>query len=161
MELASLIHDLRYTLRLSRKSPGFFATVILLLGLGIGLNCAIFSLLDALLLRPLPVARPNELVRLVQVAAPLGAPSFFTYNTYRKLAQRAKSFTAVFAYYDDIFGLHNPSTARNSPCQIVSGTFFSSLGVGPLYGRVLTPADELHASEVLPAVLSYSFWSRY
>ena len=66
--LAPLTQDLRYTLRLVRKSPGFFATVVALLGLGIGLNCAIFSLVDALLLRPLPVVPPNELVRLVQIA---------------------------------------------------------------------------------------------
>ena len=94
--MAPLIHDIRYTLRLSRKSPAFFACVILLLALGIGLNSAIFSLLDALLLRPLPVHKPGKLVRLVQVAAPLGPRSFFTYNTYRAIAQRNQSFIAVF-----------------------------------------------------------------
>jgi len=73
----------------------------LLLGLGIGLNCAIFSMLDALLLRPLPAWRPNELVRLVQVAVPLGARSFFRYTAYREIAEQAKSFTSVFAYYQD------------------------------------------------------------
>jgi len=155
-----LIQDIRYTLRLARKSPDFFATVIALLGLGIGLNCAIFSLLDALLLRPLPVARPNELVRLVQVAAPLGVRSSFRYNTYRELSQRAKSFTAVFAYYDFILALRDSSGARSSRCQIVSGSFFSALGVRPLYGRVLTPGDELHAPDVLPAVISNAFWTQ-
>lgn len=158
--LASLFQDIRYTLRLARKSPGFFATLVALLGLGIGLNCAIFTLVDALLLRPLPVVRPNELVRLVQVTAPLGADSFFTYSTYRELAQRAKSFSAVFAYYDDILALHDSSGARNSRCQIVSGSFFTALGVRPLYGRALIPADELHASEMLPAVLSYASWTQ-
>ena len=157
---APLIQDIRYTLRLARKSPGFFATVVALLGLGIGLNCAIFSLLDALLLRPLPVARPNELVRLVQIAAPLGVHSSFTYTTYRELVQRAKSFTAVFAYYDIILALRYSGGARSSRCQIVSGSFFSALGVRPLYGRVLTPGDELHASDVLPAVLSNAFWTQ-
>jgi len=91
--VAPLIQDIRYTLRLGRKSPGFVVCVILLLALGIGLNSAIFTLLDALLLRPLPVRKPRELVRLVQVAAPLGPRSFFTYNTYRALAQGNRSFT--------------------------------------------------------------------
>lgn len=158
--MASLIRDVRYTLRLARKSPGFFATVILLLGFGIGLNCAIFSLLDALLLQPLPVARPNELVRLVQIAAPLGARSFFTYNTYRELTQRSKSFTAVFAYSDEILALRDSNGARNIPCQIVSGTFFSALSVHPLYGRSLAPSDELRAANLLPAVISFPFWIR-
>jgi len=156
----ALIKDVRYTLRLTRKSPGFFATVIMLLGLGIGLNSAIFSLLDALLLRPLPVARPNELVRLVQLAAPLGARSYFTYTTYRELAQRARNFTVVFAYHEAILAVRDANGARNVPCQIVSGNFLSALGVHPLYGRALTPSDELHASDVLPAVLSYTFWAR-
>lgn len=69
----ALIQDVRYARRLARKSPVFFATVVVLLGLGIGLNCAIFSLVDALLLRPLPVERPNELVRLVALLATLAA----------------------------------------------------------------------------------------
>src|SRR5215471_15082304 len=158
--LALLLADLRYTLRLGRKSPGFFVSVILLFGLSIGLNCAIFSLLDALLLRHLPVSRPNELVRLAQVAAPLGARSFFRYTAYRDIAERAKSFTTVFAYSEDTVAMHDSTGVRNISCQIVSGSFFTALGVGPLYGRTLTVADEVHASDSLPAVLDYSFWNR-
>ena len=134
--------------------------VILLLGLGIGLNSAIFSLLDALLLRPLPVRKPGELVRLVQVAAPLGPRSFFTYNTYRALTQRNQSFTAVFGYSESNVAARNNSGAHSVRCHIVSGSFFSALGVHALYGRALTPTDELDASNVLPAVLSYGFWMR-
>jgi len=158
--LAPLLHDVRYTLRLARKSPGFFVTVIALLGLGIGLNSAIFSLVDALLLRPLPVARPNELVRLVQVTNRLGARSSFTYHTYRALTERAKGLAAVFAYHETTIALRDSRGARSIACHVVSGTFFSALGVRPLYGRALLPEDELRASDVLPAVLSYAFWRR-
>ena len=158
--VAPLIQDIRYTLRLGRKSPGFVVCVILLLALGIGLNSAIFTLLDALLLRPLPVRKPRELVRLVQVAAPLGPRSFFTYNTSRALAQGNKSFAAVFAYSESNVAVRDNGGAHSIRCHIVSGSFFSALGVPPVYGRTLTPADELHASDVLPAVLSYSFWMR-
>ena len=155
-----LTQDIRYALRLGRKSPAFFACVILLLALGIGLNSAVFSLLDALLLRPLPVRKPGELVRLVQVAAPLGPRSFFTYNTYRALAQRNKCFAAVFGYSESNVAVRDNGGAHSVRCDIVSGSFFSALGVQPLYGRTLTPADELHASDVLPAVLSNTLWMR-
>src|SRR5882762_7786724 len=158
--VAPLIQDIRYTLRLGRKSPGFFVCVILLLALGIGLNSAIFSLLDALLLRPLPVRKPGELVRLVQVVAPLGPRSFFTYNTYRALSQRNKGFTALFAYSESNVAVRDNGGAHSVRCHIASGSFFSALGVQPMYGRTLTPSDELHASDVLPAVLSYTFWMR-
>ena len=159
--LAALIQDVRYTLRLARKSPGFFATVIVLFGLGIGLNCAIFSLVDALLLRPLPVARPNELVRLVQVTDRLGARSSFTYHTYRSLTERAKGLAAVFGYHETTIALRDSRGARSIACHVVSGTFFSALGVRPLYGRALLPADELRTSDAFPAVLSYAFWRGY
>jgi len=158
--LAPLFQDIRYTLRLARKSPGFFATVVVLLGLGIGLNCAIFSLVDALLLRSLPVARPNELVRLVQVTSRLGARSSFTYHTYRALSERAKGLVAVFAYHETTIAFRDSRGARSIACHVVSGTLFSALGVRPLYGRALLPDDELRASDVLPAVLSYTFWRR-
>ncbi|HXI41225.1 MAG TPA: ABC transporter permease, partial [Bryobacteraceae bacterium] len=158
--VAPLIQDIRYALRLGRKSPAFFACVILLLALGIGLNSAIFSLLDALLLRPLPVRKPAELVRLVQVAAPLGPRSFFTYNTYRALERRNRCFAAVFGYSESNVAVRDNGGAHSVRCHIVSGSFFNALGVQPLYGRTLTPADELHASDVLPAVLSNTFWIR-
>src|SRR5260370_23456193 len=151
--IAPLIQDIRYALRLGRKSPAFFACVILLLALGIGLNSAIFSLLDALLLRPLPVRKPGELVRLVQVVGPLGPRSFFTYNTYRALAQRNKCFAAVFGYSESNVAVRANGGAHSVRCHIVSGSFFSALGGQPLYGRTLTPADEPHAADVLPAGL--------
>lgn len=158
--VAALFQDIRYTLRLARKSPGFFGCVILLLALGIGLNGAIFSLLNALLLRPLPVREPDRLVRLVQIMPPLGARSDFTYKTYRALAAHAKSFSDVFGYSESNAAVRDRGGAHSVRCQIVSGTFFSALGVRPLYGRILLPADELHASDALPAVLSYTYWMR-
>ena len=160
MVLGRLIQDVRYTRRLARKSPGFFATVVVLLGLGIGLNCAIFSLVDALLLRPLPVARPNELVRLVQVVPQLGPRSDFTYNAYRALKEHAKSFADVFGYNESIAAVRDGAGAYSVRCQVVTGSFFTALGAQPLHGRILAPADELSASGSLPIVLSYLFWMR-
>ena len=156
-----VIQDVRYTARLMRKSPGFSVCVVALLGLGIGLNSAIFTLLDALLLRPLPVKKPAELVRLVQISPNLGARSYFTYNTYRALLRSASSFTSVFGYQDLNVAVREASGARLVRCQIVTGSFFTALGVNPLYGRVLNPDDELHAADSLPVVLSYGYWMRH
>src|SRR5262249_13026464 len=69
-------------------------------------------------------------------------------------------FTTVFAYSEDTVAMHDSTGVRNISCQIVSGSFFTALGVGPLYGRTLTVADEVRASDALPAVLDYSFWNR-
>src|SRR2546427_12843228 len=87
------------------------------------LNSAIFSLLDALLLRPLPVRKPGELVRLVQVAAPLGPRSFFTYNTYRALAQRNKCFAAVFGYSESNVAVRDNGRPHSVRCHLVTGRF--------------------------------------
>jgi putative ABC transport system permease protein len=157
----NVIQDVRYTTRLARKSPGFSVCVIVLLGLGIGLNSAIFTLLDALLLRPLPVKKPAELVRLAQVLPNLGPRSYFTYDAYRALARHALSFTRLFGSQDLNVAVRDASGAHLVRCQIVTGSFFTALGVNPLYGRVLTPDDELHATASLPVVLSYGYWMQH
>jgi predicted permease len=156
-----VIQDVRYAARLTRKSPGFSLCVVMLLALGIGLNSAIFTLLNALLLRPLPVEKPAELVRLVQVSPNLGPRSYFTYNAYRALVRNARSFTSVFGYAELNVAVREASEAHLVRCQIVTGSFFTALGVRPLYGRVFTPDDELHASGSLPVVISYSYWMRH
>jgi putative ABC transport system permease protein len=142
-----VIQDVRYTARLTRKSPGFSLCVVMLLALGIGLNSAIFTLLNAFLLRPLPVKKPEELVRLVQVSPNLGPRSYFTYNAYRALHRHASSFTNVFGYQDLNAAVRDASGAHLVRCQLVTGNFFTALGVNPLYGRVLTADDELRASD--------------
>jgi predicted permease len=153
-----VIQDVRYTARLTRKSPGFSLCVVTLLALAIGLNTSIFTLLDALLLRRLPVKKPAELVRLLQVSPRLGPRSDFTYNAYRALFRYASSFTSLFGYNDLDVAVRDAGGAHRVRCQIVTGSFFTALGVNPLYGRVLTPADELYAANSLPVVLSYSYW---
>ncbi len=113
-----VIQDVRYTARLTRKSPGFSLCVVILLALGIGLNSAIFTLLDAFLLRPLPVKKPEELVRLVQVSPNLGPRSYFTYNAYRALHRHASSFTNVFGYQDLNAAVRDASGAHLVRCQL-------------------------------------------
>lgn len=158
--MADFLQDLRYALRLIRKSPRFSLYVIVPLALGIALNGAIFILLDALLLRPLPVKRPQELVRLVQVIQSLGPRSNYSYDTYLALAQKSASLTDIFGYMDWNTAVRDSSGVSRIRCQVVTGNYFTALGVAALYGRVLTPADALQPAAAPPVVLSYPYWRR-
>jgi predicted permease len=152
------LRDLRHALRLVRKSPLFSLYVIAPLALGIGLNGAIFLLMDALLLRPLPVKNPETLVRLVQVIQNLGPRSYYTYGALESLERKSTSFSEIIGYADDNAAVRDTSGANRVRVQVVTGNFFTALGVQALYGRVLTPADAFAAAAAPPVVLSYPYW---
>ncbi|HEV2689612.1 MAG TPA: ABC transporter permease [Bryobacteraceae bacterium] len=156
--MPGFFRDLLYALRLIRKSPLFSLYVIAPLALGIGLNGAIFLLLDALLLRPLPVKNPENLVRLVEVVQNLGPRSYYTYGAVEALQRKSTSFSEVIGYADDNAAVRDSSGANRVRVQIVTGNFFTALGVQPLYGRVLTPADAFESAASPPVVLSYPYW---
>jgi predicted permease len=154
------LRDLLHSLRLIRKSPLFSLYVIAPLALGIGLNGAIFLLLDALLLRPLPVKNPENLVRLVEIVQVLGPRSYYTYDALEALQRKSTSFSEILGYADANAAVRDSSGASRVRVQVVTGNYFTSLGVQPLYGRVLTPADAQEATDSPPVVLSYPYWRR-
>ena len=154
------LQDLRHSFRLIAKAPLFSLYVILPLALGIGMNGTIFMLLDAILLRPLPVKDPKSLVRIAQRVQNIGVRSYYSYDDLRALQKRATSFSEVFGYYDLNAALRDASGATRVRVQIVTGNYFSALGIQPLYGRVLTPGDELQSVAAPPVVLSFSYWQR-
>ena len=156
--MTHFIRDVSYAFRLIRKSPQFALSIIAPLALGIGLNGAIFLLVDALLLRPLPVKRPTELVRLVQVVQNLGPRSYYTYDTLQALRQRSSSFSEIAGYADWNAAVRDASGASRVRAQVVTGNFFTALGVQALYGRILTDTDELQPAGRPPVVLSYPYW---
>ena len=156
--MTHFIRDFSYAFRLTRKSPRFALSVIAPLALGIGLNGAIFLLVDTLLLRPLPVNNPNELVRIVQVIQNLGPRGYYTYDTLRALRKRCTSFSDIAAYADWNAAVRDASGASRIRAQIVTGNFFTALGVQAQYGRALTSADELQVTARPPVVLSYPYW---
>jgi predicted permease len=158
--VAGFIRDLSYALRLIRKSPLFSLYVIVPLALGIGLNGAIFILVDALLLRPLPVKKPEELVRLVQVVQNLGPRSYYSYDAFQALEQKSTSLTEMIGYEDVNTAVRDSSGVSRIRCQIVTGNYFTALGVQPLYGRVLTSADAFEPAASPPVVVSYPYWRR-
>lgn len=150
--------DVVYALRLFRNSPGFTATVILLLALGIGANTLIFSAVDTLLLRKLPVRDPDSLVRVVEIRPPLPPRSMFEYDFYRALQQHSRFLTGIAADSDRNAVLRYGDQAIRARVSIVSPEFFGMLGVAARYGRTLTTQDGLTKSDSLPCVLSDRAW---
>ncbi len=155
--------DLRFAARLLSRNPGSALAIVVLLALGIGASTVIFSAFDALLLRPLPVSHPEQLVRMVQNIPKIGiSAEFLPYDYYLALRDHSKSFESVFAETpaNYRFPMTSPEPAEQISVRAVTPEYFSALGVIALYGRVLTAADETEQSGAPPAVLSYGFWER-
>ncbi len=138
--LESLVADVRYALRSLRSNPGFALVAVLSLGLGIGANTAIFSLIDAVMLRSLPVSRPEE---LVQVNMGERGDVDFTNPLWEELRDRQDVFSGAFAYSDQRFDLAGGGEVRPVAGAWVSGGFFGTLGVAPAAGRLLTAGGRL------------------
>ena len=163
------LRDLRFGLRTLRKNPGFTAIAVLTLALGIGANTAIFSLLNALLLRPLPVEKPEELVLLGKGRARGGTNEFaftqlYSYPFYRQVKQKNQAFSDTSAMLSTLFGMHGlvagSSEMELLHVQLVSGTYFPMLGVKPWLGRSLTEAEDGPTGAHPVAVVSYSWWDQ-
>ncbi|MBZ5622622.1 MAG: ABC transporter permease [Acidobacteriia bacterium] len=152
--LDALWQDLRYAVRALRSSPGFAAVSILSLALGIGANTAIFSLIDAVMLKSLPVNHPEELLQVT-----MGTPEFLSNPIWEQIRDGQDVFQAIFGYGRWAFNLAAGGEARPVNGYFVSGQFFETLGVHAVLGRTLTPADDRRGCAG-GAVLSYGFWQR-
>jgi len=136
-----VLDDARDALRGFRKTPVFTAVAILTLTLAIGANTALFSLLDALVLRDLPVRDPASLVLLRTVTAtnPDGA---FSLPMFRKIAARQRSFAAVIGWLSGVLNVEIDREEKRAAFATVIGNYFSELGVRPVVGRLLSDADD-------------------
>jgi predicted permease len=157
--LETLWQDLCYGLRQLRRSPGFTAVAILTLALGIGANTAIFSVVNAVLLRKLPVRNPQELVALATVG-PYGVGSF-SYPGFKRFRDenRVCSEMAAIGWLNQLDASLD-GQAETVEGRIVSGNFFSLLGVGAGVGRTLTSEDEKTPQSSAVGVISYGYWKR-
>jgi putative ABC transport system permease protein len=154
--LDAILQDLRYALRTLRSSPGFSAVAILSLALGIGANTAIFSLINAVMLKSLPVSHPEE---LLQVWADENHDSSFTNPMWEALRDRQDVFSGISAFAGTRFNLAVGGEARMAWGYFTGGQFFETLGVLPWIGRTYTAADDKRGCPAT-AVLSYSFWQK-
>lgn len=145
---------MRYALRQVRRSPGFFAVAAFLIALGTAAATQIFTLVDALLLRPLPVRDPHNLVQLFEQQPKRPADPYFDYRFYTQLSRHSSTLFEVVGQIDTTRALERNGHAERVHAVAVTESFFSSLGVAPLLGRVLGRGDD-HL-----AVLSYACWAR-
>jgi predicted permease len=159
--MSGLAKDLQYAARSLVRRPGFAAVVVLTLGLGIGLNAAVFSLVDAVLLRPLPVERPEELAALFnREEGGLLSHSPMAYLDYVDLRERATTLDGLLAHAMVPLALEVDDSAEMVMVEGVTGNAFMTLGVKPQLGRLLTPADDLGEGTAPVAVLSHRGWVR-
>ena len=152
------INDLPSTFRSLRRSPGFAMVIILALGLGIGANTAIFSLMDAMLLRPLPgISQPGELVSFErwQAGQLLGDMGYPDYLDYRG---QLREFAGVIAEAGARLSFAKGPTIERVSGSLVSGNYFSVLGVKPSVGRLIDESDDSEGRGEPVAVLSFAFW---
>jgi putative ABC transport system permease protein len=165
--MQSLMQDLRFSLRQIRRSPGFMVTAVLTLALGVGANTAIFSLLDQALLRSLPVRAPEQLVILSSPSKAwdgsssdngAGIENSFSYPMYQYLRDRGTAFDGLIATAPSQVGIARNGASELAKAEIVSGNYFSVLGVSAVQGRLLTAADDTTPGSNPVIVLSFNYW---
>jgi predicted permease len=161
--MAHLLQDVRYAGRTLAKSPGFTLIVVATLALGIGANTAIFTLMDQVLLRSLPVRNPQELVVLDPGDANFGrieGDHAFSYRMFRDLREQVRAFDGVSARYPVSATMLHENRSERVHTELVSGDYFAVLGLAPAVGRLLGPADETTPGGHAVVVLSHGFWIR-
>ncbi|HEU5453491.1 MAG TPA: ABC transporter permease, partial [Terriglobales bacterium] len=147
-----------------RWNAGFTLIAVCILGLGIGANVAVFSVVNALLLRPLPFAEPQRLVRILSKRS-AGGESSQTYSAdaFEQLQQRTRAFEQVSGYYafsaPDNYKLQGKGQPEPATALFVAGNFFATLGVQPMLGRTFSPEEMVHNGRQA-VLMSYLFWKR-
>ena len=152
--LEHLGQDIRYALRMVLKNPGFTAVAVVTLALGIGANTAIFSLINAALLKMLPVTDPEQLVTIG-----CSADDSFPYPAFKQLRDHNQVFSGVLAFRSlESFDFDVDGHAGLAKGQVVSGNYYSVLGVNAVFGRTIAPEDDRVAGGGPVAVISYEYW---
>ena len=159
--MATLWQDVRYAFRMLGKSPMLTIIVILTLALGIGANTAIFGLVNGLLLRPLPVKSPDQIMVLAaQVQGDTLGIFTFSYSELVDLRKQADAFSDVFASQITLGGLSYSGKANQFVYGYVTGNYFSGLGLQPALGRLFLPAEGEAGGKDPYIVLGYDFWQK-
>jgi predicted permease len=156
----NITQDVRYGVRMLAKSWGLTAIITLTLGLGVGVNTAMFSVLNGWLLRPLPVRAPTQITVLAAQNQERHG-SQFSYPDFLDFQKQADRFSDLFAYGLPAFGgLSADGQATQFGFSVVTGNYFTALGVSPSIGRLLLPGENEKPGEPISIVLGYSFWQR-
>ena len=157
--LDTLLQDIRFGLRMLRKSPGFTTVAVLTLALGIGANTAIFTLMNGLMLRALPVRAPGRLVELLHRGPDEPAFNGFSLDAYRLMRDHNHVLSSLIVDSGDFFVTSGQGLEPQKVLGgYVNGTLFETLGVRPALGRLFGPEDDAMGSPSAIAVVSWSFW---
>ncbi len=167
--MGNVMQDIRYALRMLRKSQGFTIVAILTLAIGIGASTAIFSLLDQILLRRLPVQKPEQLVVLRSPGDISGSRwadggpegQTFSYPMFKALREKNEALTGLLARYVTSVSVSYQGDTELAECELISGNYFEVLGVRPALGRVFSMNDEQAPGANPVVVLSYGYWQRH
>src|SRR5579864_1169947 len=161
--LCDFLYDLRFSARSFLRSPGFTAATLLSLALGIGATTAIYSLVDQVILHALPVREPGRLVLIDWnaddlITGAIGSSNVMPYPICRALQQQTRFLDGVLCRAEIQVNLTASGDPRPVAAEIVSGSYFPVLGVGPALGRVIEPEDDAAPGAGPVVVLSYEFW---
>lgn len=160
--METLLQDIRYGVRTLAKNPGFMIVSIITLALGIGVNTAIFSMVDAFLLRPLPVNDPSQIAVLGYQQHHQSIQTQFSVADYRDIRNQTSGvFSEVFGYVFGMDGLSVDGKADRIMTNYVTGNYFSALGLKPALGRFILPSEGEVANADPVMVLAYSYWQTH
>jgi putative ABC transport system permease protein len=162
--MENLLHDLRYGVRMLLKSPGLTASAVIALALGIGANSTIFSVVNAVLLRPLPYAEPDRLVKVIgsKALSPKShaGAAFWSYPRYEIARDNNQTFSSIAAYTEFQVNVTGAGEPERLKAEMVSGTYFSLLGIEPIAGSAFGPEVDTPSAANKQAVLSEAYWQR-
>ncbi|MFN7949879.1 MAG: ABC transporter permease [Blastocatellia bacterium] len=159
----SFWQDLRYGARMLLKQPGFTLIAVLTLALGIGANTAIFSVVNAVLLRSLPYPQAEQLMKVVQGNTNPGkapTPVFWSYPRFEALRDLNQSFTNVAAYATRAYNLTGADEPERLEAEYVSAAYFQVLGIGTVVGRTFAPEEDKPAGAAPVVLISHKLWQR-
>ena len=158
--MSTFLHDLRYGARILLKQPGFTLVAVITLALGIGANTAIFSLVNSILLRPLPFRDPDRVVRMLQASPRLGLVSWgVSQADFAAYREQNRSFESVALYNNSATNLTGNGEPERLPIATVTADFFKVFGVSPLLGRTFVEGEDIPGKNAV-CVISYGFWQR-
>src|SRR6266567_7162034 len=156
--METLWQDVRYSLRVLGKNPGFAAIAILTLALGIGANTALFSVVNGVLLRPLPYPQPDRIVAISEKTANFERSSI-SYPNFLDWSRSNTTFSSIAAYRSDDFNMTGSGEPERVRIGMVSAGFFKILGITPVHGRLFTPEED-RLGTAPAAILSAGLWHR-
>ena len=156
-----MLHDFRFALRQLFKARSFTAAAVIVLALGIGVNTAIFSLVNTMLFKPPAYAKASEIVQVYSQDAK-NPKTFrgFSYPTYLDIREQNTVFSGVMAHNLAMVGVGDKGNTRRTFADIVSSNYFTVLGVAPVQGRAFLPEEEKPGHDAAVAVVSHSYWEK-